>query len=111
MLFGATPATCHSASCSPVCSTSFVLAFFLTCGSLAPRSTTASRSSSSPELRSTAEGTVEPEEWDNFAKRLFWARVAPPTLRAAIEEAEAELDGPQQRLALSVGPRPGGDRP
>ena len=53
------------------------------------------------------EGGIDNDEWENFQRRLYWAPGGTPeALRAAIEEAEAELDGPQQRLHyLSVPPK------
>jgi glucose-6-phosphate 1-dehydrogenase len=50
---------------------------------------------------------IDPEEWANFAKRLIWAPGGTAeSLKAAIAEIEAGLDGPQARLHyLSVPPR------
>ena len=45
-------------------------------------------------------------EWDEFAKKLFWAGPGVENLQATVAEAEAECGGPQQRLAyLSVPPK------
>lgn len=53
------------------------------------------------------EGTITDEQWENFSQRLFWAPGGTAeSLRRVIAEAEADLDGPQQRLHyLSVPPR------
>ena len=50
---------------------------------------------------------VTDEQWDDFAKRLHWAPGGTAeSLRRAVDEAEAECAGPQQRLHyLSVPPR------
>jgi glucose-6-phosphate 1-dehydrogenase len=49
---------------------------------------------------------VSDGEWDDFAKRLFWANPGVKHLQAAVAEAEAECGEPQQRLAyLSVPPK------
>ncbi len=59
------------------------------------------------ESLATFEGEVTAEEWENFAKRLYWAPGGTAeSLRTAIAEAEAGLEGPQQRLHyLSVPPK------
>ncbi len=53
------------------------------------------------------EGGLEEPDWENFEKRLFWAPGGTPdALRAALADAEADLEGPQQRLHyLSVPPK------
>ena len=53
------------------------------------------------------EGTITDEQWEDFSRRLFWAPGGTAeSLRKVIAEAEADLDGPQQRLHyLSVPPR------
>ncbi len=53
------------------------------------------------------EGGIDDAEWDNFQRRLYWAPGGTAeALRAAVDEAEADLDGPQQRLHyLSVPPK------
>ncbi len=53
------------------------------------------------------EGGVDEDEWENFRRRLYWAPGGTAeSLRRAIGEAEAELEGPQQRLHyLSVPPK------
>ncbi len=50
---------------------------------------------------------VSDEEWDDFAKRLYWAPGGTAeSLRRAIDEAESECTEPQQRLHyLSVPPK------
>lgn len=53
------------------------------------------------------EGSISAEQWDDFAERLFWAKGATAeAVRAAIDEAEADLTSTQQRLHyLSVPPK------
>lgn len=52
-------------------------------------------------------GSITEENWANFSRRLYWAPGGTAeSLRTTIAEAEADLDGPQQRLHyLSVPPR------
>jgi glucose-6-phosphate 1-dehydrogenase len=46
------------------------------------------------------------EEFEEFAKHLYWAPNGPENLRAAVEEAESGCDEPQERLHyLSVPPK------
>lgn len=53
------------------------------------------------------EGTITEEQWQSFSQRLFWAPGGTAdSLRTVVAAAEADLDGPQQRLHyLSVPPR------
>ncbi len=53
------------------------------------------------------EDSITQEQWDDFARRLYWAPGGTAeSLNAAIQEAEQGLEGPQQRLHyLSVPPR------
>ncbi|GAB3076862.1 glucose-6-phosphate dehydrogenase [Nocardioides zeae] len=57
-------------------------------------------------IREFSPDTTE-AEWKDFAQRLFWAPGGTAeSLRAAVEEAEGECEGPQRRLHyLSVPPR------
>ncbi len=53
------------------------------------------------------EDSITEEQWEDFARRLYWAPGGTAeSLNAAVEEAERGLDDPQQRLHyLSVPPR------